>query len=294
MNTPIVSITSAFYNEEAYLPDLIKSVFVQTFTDWELILIDDASTDNSLKIAQSIDDPRVRVIKNGKNIGRSASLNKLNSLARGKYIARFDADDMCSRTRIQKQVDFMKLHPEVDIVGTGVCYINKNDEPIGHSFALPSHDEICSQPNRMLRILHGTILGKREWFKKNLYDESLSISVDYNLFFKTYKHSVFANIPKILYYYRLDQSFDLKKQFKARYTNAQFLFKYKRKNGYFLNACFNWFIQYVKYVATVLMFFTGFRDQLMALRYDEIDEDYRKSYFEELSQIKNTELPIRS
>jgi len=293
MDTPLVSITSAFHNEEVHLLYMIKSVFAQTFTDWELILIDDGSTDNSLQIAQSIDDPRVRVYTNGQNLGRSASLNKLNSLARGKYIARFDADDMCSPTKIQKQVAFLESHPQVDIVGTGICYLNKNDLPVGHSFVLPSHDQICGQPTRFLGIVHGSILGKREWFQKNHYDESLSMSVDYDLFFCTYKSSTFANISQPLYYYRLDQSFNLKKQFKARYSNAKFLFDRQKKEGRLFKACSDWLLQYAKYTATALMFAAGVRTRLMARRYDDIPDDDLRAYVEELLHIKNTELPIR-
>lgn len=293
MTTPLVSITSAFHNEESYLLDVIKSVFAQTFTDWELILIDDGSTDNSLQVAQSVDDPRLKVYSNGSNLGRSASLNKLNFLARGKYIARFDADDMCSKTRIEKQVDFMESHSEVDIVGTGVCYLDNDDIVVGHYSPPPSHNQICRQPTRMLWILHGTILGKKEWFQKNAYDESLSISVDYNLFFRTYKHSIFANIPEPLYYYRLDQSFNLKKQLKARYSSAKFLFENQKKNGHYFKACFDWLTQYAKFIATVLMFATGVRGRLMARRYNNISEDDQKRYIEELSHIKNIELPIR-
>jgi glycosyltransferase involved in cell wall biosynthesis len=237
----------------------------------------------------------VRVFANGKNTGRSASLNKLNSLARGKYIARFDADDMCSKTRIQRQVDFMESHPEVDIVGTEVCYLDRNDTPIGCHFTLfPSHNQICKHPSRMLGIIHGAILGKREWFQKNPYDEALSISVDYNLFLRTYKHSTFANIPEPLYYYRLDQSFNLKKQFCARRVVAKFLFEYYKDVGHWGKGIADWVLQYGKFVATVLMFATGLRKKLMAKRYNPISDTDLEFYKQEISEIKNTELPTRS
>jgi glycosyltransferase involved in cell wall biosynthesis len=235
----------------------------------------------------------VRVLANRKNIGRSASLNKLNSLARGKYIARLDADDMCSKTRIQRQVDFMESHPEVDIVGTEVCYLDRNHTPIGRHFTLsPSHDKICRHPSRMLGIIHGTILGKREWFQKNPYDEALSISVDCDLFLRTYKHSTFANITEPLYYYRLDQSFVLKKQFHTRRTNAKLLFQHYGNIGCRCKACANWALQYGKFVATVLMFATGLRKKLMAKRYDPTGDRDLEFYEQEVTEIRNTELPI--
>jgi glycosyltransferase involved in cell wall biosynthesis len=294
MKMPLVSITSAFHNEEAYLLDLIKSVFAQTFTDWELILVDDGSTDNSLQIARSINDPRIRVFTNGQNLGRSASLNKITTLARGKYIARFDADDMCGMTRIQKQVEFIESQPEVDAVGSGVCYIDRDDMPVGHYRPPLSHSEICKHPSSKLGILHGTILARKSWFERNAYDESLPIAVDFALLFCTHSQSTFANISEPLYYYRLDQSFNLKKQFCARRVAAKFLFEYYRNVGHWGKGIANWVIQYGKFVVTVLMFATGLRKKLMAKRYNPISDRDLEFYKQEISEIKNIELPICS
>jgi len=294
MINPLVSITTAFHNEERFLLNVIKSVFAQTFTDWEYILVDDGSTDRSLEIAQSIDDARVRVFSNGRNLGRSASLNRITSLARGKYIARMDADDMCGVQRIEKQVQLLESEPKVDAVGTGICYLNGNDSPVGDWYAPPSHNEICRNPSRLIGLCHGSILGKRAWFEKHPYDESFSISVDFNMLFRAYETSVFANIREPLYYYRLDQSFNLKKQFMARRANARFLSEHHRNAGRWGQAFLNCGIQYAKYVATVLMFVTGLRKKLMAKRFASLSEDKRQLYLKEIEAIKDIELPIRT
>ena len=89
-----ITIGIPFYNAEAYLADAIRSVFAQTYEDWELILIDDGSTDNSLAIARSVDDPRVRVYSDGKNKKLASRLNELTQLATYEFIARMDADDV--------------------------------------------------------------------------------------------------------------------------------------------------------------------------------------------------------
>jgi len=81
MSTPLVSVTSAFYNVGPDLFDMVRSIFAQTFTDWELVLLDDGSTDDSLQLAQSIDHPKVRVFTNGRNLGIPTSLNKLTKLS---------------------------------------------------------------------------------------------------------------------------------------------------------------------------------------------------------------------
>jgi glycosyltransferase involved in cell wall biosynthesis len=294
MSTPLVSITSAFYNEESNLLDMVKSIFAQTFTDWELILLDDGSTDNSYELARSIDDARVRVFTNGKNIGRSKTLNRITTLARGKYIARMDADDICCIERIEKQVKLMESQPDVDIVGTGMCYLDKNDKPLGHRYAPSSPAEICNQPDRTFAISHGSLLGKKSWFEKNLYDESISLAIDFNLFFRTYKHSTFANVPEPLYYYRLDQSFSLKQQWVAREASARFLFNHYKEAGDWWRAFTNGVVQYSKFATTVLIFSAGLRKKLMARRFELLAKDEKESYMKEIKRIKSTELPLRS
>src|SRR5438309_10301144 len=89
-----VSIGIPFLNARRFLADAVRSVFAQTCDDWELLLVDDGSTDGSLDVVRSIDDPRVRVISDGTNRGLCARLNQIASLARGKYLARMDADDL--------------------------------------------------------------------------------------------------------------------------------------------------------------------------------------------------------
>src|SRR4030066_138114 len=100
MSGPLVTVGIPFFNNQDTLPDAIRSIFAQSFQDWELLLLDDGSTDGSLQIAQSIDDPRVRVISDGCNRKLPARLNQIIDLARGQYIARMDADDLCGITRL--------------------------------------------------------------------------------------------------------------------------------------------------------------------------------------------------
>ena len=293
MAAPLVTISSAFYNETAYLRTLIKSVFAQTFTDWELILLDDGSTDNSLEIAQSIDDPRVKVFTNGQNRGRSYSLNRLATLAQGKYLARFDADDMCSITRIEKQVRFLESNPGVDAVGTGICYLNKDDDPVGCWHAPQSHEQICENPDKTLNICHGSLLGKKSWFGQWTYDTSLTLSVDGDMLYRAYKNSTFANIPEPLYYYRLDQSCTLRKQFTSRYYRSKYLFRYHAKQGRYGKAISAWTLQYGKYISTVLMCATGLRKRLMQRRYENLSPSEISAYENEIHKIKSIELPLK-
>lgn len=293
MNTPLVSITSAFYNEGPILLDMVKSVFAQTFTDWELVLLDDGSTDDSLQIAKSIDDPRVRVYSNSCNVGKSASLNKITTLSRGKYIARFDADDMCSPRRIEREVEFLEKYPKVDVVSTGVINLGSGDVPLGQNFLdISTHDEICRRPLKYIYLSHPAAMGRKKWFEENLYDETISISVDANLWFRTYQHSTFANIPEPLFYYRLNKAFTFKKQFNSRKTTAMFQYDYYKNKGHLGQALGSLLLQYGKLAITLFAFVLGMRESVMTKRHEPIIEDEIQFHLQEISKIKKIELPI--
>ena len=107
MKLPPISIGIPFFNAERFLLDSIRSVFAQTHQDWELILVDDGSTDRSLEIAQSIADPRVSVYSDGKNKKLAARLNQIHTLAKFDFIARMDADDLMATDRIRRQLTFL-------------------------------------------------------------------------------------------------------------------------------------------------------------------------------------------
>jgi glycosyltransferase involved in cell wall biosynthesis len=294
MKPPLVSITSAFYNEEATLLDMVKSVFAQTFTDWELILVDDGSTDGSLKLVRSIDDPRVRVFSNDRNLGRAATLNKITSLAKGQYIARMDADDICSPSRIEKQIKLLLANTNVDLAGTGIIYLDRNDNPVGHQYVREPHEQICRTPYRTFGLCHASIMAKKSWFEAHPYNESFRLAIDFNLFLRSYKDSVFANVPEPLYYYRLDQSFCLRQQWIARQAGARFLFDARRRNGQWGQALLSGVYQYAKFLATVVLFAAGMRGKLMARRYKQLTDEQRGYYLREIELIKRTHLPMKS
>jgi glycosyltransferase involved in cell wall biosynthesis len=291
MKKPLVSVTSAFYNTGISMLDMIKSVFAQTYSQWELILLDDGSTDNSLEIARSIVDPRVKVFTNGQNMGRSYSLNRLTELSNGKYIARMDSDDLCSPARLEKQVQFMESHPDVDVVSTGICYLDEKDRPIGHSHSCETHEHICQYPGRGIKICHGAILGKKKWFEQNKYNETIKYAVDFDILLRSYEHSAFANISEPLYYYKLSLSFNLKKQFIARRNSANVLAKHFMTKKDYTKMVWIWFSQWVKFSFVLLCFLTGSTDRFIARRYKKLTVDEIDFYQTEIHAIRNTLLP---
>lgn len=122
---PEISVVLSVYNDAKYVGVAIESVLAQTFTDFELIIIDDASTDESLSIARDFADERIRIVENEENLGLTKSLNKGISLAQGKYIARMDSDDICLPTRFEKQVAYLDAHPDVGVCGGWVELIGE-------------------------------------------------------------------------------------------------------------------------------------------------------------------------
>ena len=115
---PLVTVLLPVRNGSAHLPAALESIFAQTFSDFELLVIDDGSTDATPEILRAVRDPRLRVVTNPQNIGLVPTLNRGLELARGEFIARQDHDDISLPTRLQKQVDFLRTHPDCTLVGT--------------------------------------------------------------------------------------------------------------------------------------------------------------------------------
>lgn len=197
----LVTIGIPTYNAEWTLVDAIRSVFAQTLQDWELIIVDDGSTDRSVEIAQSINDPRVRVIPDGKNHGLEYRLNQIAALAKGRYIARMDADDIMHPERLARQVEYLEANPSIDLVGTATYVIDPKNELIGARHLEPLDTGLSSVLINGL-VLHPTATGKAEWWRANPYDDSFSHAEDHELWCRTCENSKFARLQTPLYFYR--------------------------------------------------------------------------------------------
>ena len=206
---PPVSIGIPFFNAERFLLDAIKSVFAQSHQDWELILVDDGSTDRSLSIANSIADPRVRVYSDGKNKRLAARLNEINRMAKYDFIARMDADDLMATNRIEKQLATLIENPATDLVTTGVCSITDAAVPYGARVVAMDHAVTpCNVLSGRHGIVHAAILGRREWFLRNPYDPSDHLAEDYRLWVRSEikRDLAVAFIREPLYFYREEGS----------------------------------------------------------------------------------------
>jgi len=150
------------YNAAKYIREAIASVLDQTFTDFELLIINDGSTDDTLGIINSFDDARVTVISQ-KNKGVAAALNKGLKYARADYVARFDADDICYPNRLQVQYDFMMAHPEYSIIGSEADYIDTHGEFLfTHQLAGYSYNDLKQLDFKVCPMIHSCVLYKKD------------------------------------------------------------------------------------------------------------------------------------
>ena len=143
MASPLVSVIIPCYNAEKYVEEAIRSVMTQTYSNLEIIVTDDCSSDNTLMILETLaaEDSRIKVIKNEENLKIVKSLNNMIEVAQGKYIARMDADDISLPERIEKQVSFLESNPEYGLCGTNAWHIDENGKKIGKSYLPVTHEE---------------------------------------------------------------------------------------------------------------------------------------------------------
>lgn len=295
LNHPPISIGISFYNAEDTLLDAIRSIFAQTHQNWELILVDDGSTDRSLELAKSIKDPRVRVYSDGKNLRLAARLNQITKLAKYDYLARMDADDLISPIRLEKQLDLLISQPNIDLVSTGVCSLNNKYEPVSIRCVKSSH---TITPSGLLRggsgIVHASLLGRRSWFERNPYKETMLNSQDTNLWVRSYSKNDLsvAFISEPYYYYREDNNVTKKKLLTA-YRMGRHTILYDAKNGFSFKIKSEAIIDNliktfaVQFFSSIALKAARKRRNVVAL------SGTQKTYLtDEISKIRNTQLPI--
>lgn len=213
---PLVSIGMPVQNSSRTIGVAIRSLLAQTFGDWELLVIDDGSTDNTPKIVSQHEDKRIRLQVDGFRLGLAVRLNQAIELSRGKYFARMDSDDVAYPLRLERQVSYLQANPEVDLVGAWTLVFGRHGAAIGKRIAPQTHEAICARPMAGFPVAHPTYLGRLEWFRCYRYHESRLRCEDQDLLLRSYRYSRFANLPEILLGYR-EERIDLRKILTGRY-----------------------------------------------------------------------------
>lgn len=194
----MITIGLPFYNADIYLESAIISILNQKFQEWELILLDDGSTDSSLDIAYKYQkiDPRIIVVSDGFNRGLPARLNQISNLCVTKYLARMDADDIMHPLKLKRQYEILISDNSIDVLGTNAFSIDDKDRVIGRRIKEKEGVSIVKS------FIHPTIVGKTEWFKNNPYNENAIRIEDAELWNRTHEFSVFKRLNEPLFFYR--------------------------------------------------------------------------------------------
>lgn len=203
MTKNLVSIILPVYNTEKYLKLAIESILSQSHNNFELIIIDDGSTDNTLEIITSFKDHRIILLKNTINEGIVKSLNKGISIAKGHYIARMDADDIAHPRRIEIQINYLKKNPTTKILGTCCQVINESGKVINKINMPLSWENIKIALLFTCPIIHPTIMFDSEIKNEFIYDQDFLHTEDWYLWTQlAYKYKV-ENLKTHLLKYRI-------------------------------------------------------------------------------------------
>lgn len=200
---PKISVIMPVYNAEKFIKETIESLLNQTFSDFELIIIDDGSVDNSYEIIRCYLDKRIKYFKNEKNSGIVFSLNRALEIASAEYIARIDADDICFRDRLKLQFDFLEHNKNVGVCSGDICYIDA-DGVEGVTVKMPKSNDECK-----IKFLFGNpVIHPASMFRRALairvggYTSGMEPAEDYDFWLKLQEVSEIQNIDEILLKYR--------------------------------------------------------------------------------------------
>jgi glycosyltransferase involved in cell wall biosynthesis len=207
--TALVSIVMPVFNAAAYVNEAIQSILDQTHSFFELIIINDGSTDATTEIINGFSDHRIRLYSNETNRGIVYSLNLGIEKSNGKYIARMDADDIAFNNRIEKQVQFLEANPEVILLGSGIIELNQEAVVASRPNQITTDEQIKINLLTNVSFYHPTVMIRSSVLKENpllRYDPNQPHIEDYDFWIKLIPFGKFANIQEPLLYYRVHQN----------------------------------------------------------------------------------------
>lgn len=198
-----ITVLMPVYNAGPYLDAALDSILGQTCTDFELLVIDDGSTDDSVSRVALRNDPRIRLLRQPRNLGLVAALNRGLDEARGEYVARMDADDISLPKRLAKQSAFLNAHPEIGVCGTWMEGFSSEASALWR--APVAHEDICCHLLFESTLFHPTVMLRRELFNRHAlrYDPDYPHAEDYEVWGRCALYFRLANLPEVLLRYRI-------------------------------------------------------------------------------------------
>ncbi len=202
---PLVSVIIPCFNAERFLEKAVQSVMQQTYSNLEIIIVNDCSTDNCASIIEQLQkkDDRIIVLNNIENLGISKTLNKAIENSTGKYIARMDADDICFPDRIKKQVDFLEQNPGIAICGGSFIKINEDGNKTGEVKFPRGNDNLKAELLFYCPFAHPTMMMRKQVLKDVGLYKDMAPAEDYEMWLNIAEKFNVDNLPDYLIYYRM-------------------------------------------------------------------------------------------
>jgi len=197
---PLVSVLLPVFNAEKFITEALESITAQTYDNLEILVIDDGSTDKSMQVIKQFRDARIKIFEDGTQRGVTYRLNQGLMSSKGKYIARMDADDVCSPFRIERQVSKMESDHELVVLGTQAAYIDDIGQITGAPRESPAeHRHIKLRLITSNCILHPSVMLRAEVVRRHLYAAEFPLAQDFELWLRLITQGYcFANLPDVL------------------------------------------------------------------------------------------------
>lgn len=196
---PKVSVIVTVYNRASMAREAIGSLLAQTFQDFEIVVVDDGSTDGSADAIRAIDDPRIKLIVHERNLGIPSARNSGLDAARGEYIAWLDSDDLARPRRLELQVAYLDAHPEIAMIGASTGTISRKGRRSWIPRPRPSsHERIVSMLQFRTPMLQSSIMGRAEVLKQYPYRLEYPVCQDLDMFIRLTRDHRVANLPQVL------------------------------------------------------------------------------------------------
>lgn len=289
VHKPVVSVAIPFHNPGPFFIPALQSVFAQTFADWELLLLDDGSTDGSAEFASRLQDDRVKVFIDGVNRGLSYRLNQSAQLACGEYLFRMDADDVMHPERLSQQLALLQSSSKQTVVGTACYSIDQHSQVVGwRPVCAIQHTGFAARHS----FVHPTVAAATAWFRSNEYsqDHIYRRAEDAELWCRAASHTEFRWINRPLLYYRESGVFSISNYLAGQEAVLDLIrhLEHRRAHRWLLNAKERSKMAIFRGLSVLHCNNLVVRHRYRRLSPDELDESQRV-----IGQIIQTPLPLQ-
>jgi glycosyltransferase involved in cell wall biosynthesis len=292
-NDFIVTIGLPVRADLVYFQDAIKSIYAQTIENWLLIIICDDATQEIIEFVRDLNDPRTELVVDTENKGLPYRLNQIASMAKTRYLARMDADDIMMPTRLEKQINFMERNLKLDVLGTSNYLIDEESKLVGN-YNEPAFD---NNPTSFLKngiFSHPSVLMRTSWAQKNLYDPSWIRTEDKELWLRTFDESTFHRLDERLMCIRVPRKVDLDKFLITAHFNRKLIWNLGTKVSSRKMLVIIVFANFFKEIIFRFMKKLKLNSFIYKKKYSFIQENERIAAERQLLEIKKFDLPLHS